>query len=131
MCFYVAQNVGEWHEADMTSLLRDVRFQGQSRKHLLALSFSSFDPTETLAGSPMFSRTAISAIDCDLPDVRCSNHTDARARAQSLGPSMPIRAEADVDLPKTGHARGRSSVIVPYRFNPCDGGRLNLMFADS
>jgi len=27
--------------------LRDIRYQGQSGKHLLALSFSVFDPTRT------------------------------------------------------------------------------------
>jgi hypothetical protein len=31
----------------MPTALRDVRSQGQSVKHLLALSFSGFDPTET------------------------------------------------------------------------------------
>ncbi len=33
-----------WHETDMPTALRDVRSQGQSGKHLLALSFSGFDP---------------------------------------------------------------------------------------
>jgi hypothetical protein len=33
-----------WHETDMPTTLRDVRFQGQSGKHMLALSFSGFDP---------------------------------------------------------------------------------------
>jgi hypothetical protein len=32
-----------WHETDMPTALRDVRSQGQSGKHLLALSFSGFD----------------------------------------------------------------------------------------
>src|SRR6266403_351391 len=32
-----------WHETDMRTALRDVRSQGQSGKHLLALSFSGFD----------------------------------------------------------------------------------------
>ena len=31
----------------MPTVFRDVRFQGQSGKHLLALSFSGFDPTRT------------------------------------------------------------------------------------
>ena len=31
------------HETDMPTLLRNVRSQGQSGKHLLALSFSGFD----------------------------------------------------------------------------------------
>src|SRR5258707_9906735 len=30
----------DWHEADMPTVFRDVRFQGQSGKHLLTLSFS-------------------------------------------------------------------------------------------
>ena len=36
------------HEADMPSVLRDVRFQGQSRKHSPALSFSDLEPKQTL-----------------------------------------------------------------------------------
>ena len=40
MSFYV----GNWHETDMPTTLRDVRFRGQSGKHLLTLSFSGFDP---------------------------------------------------------------------------------------
>src|SRR5258708_16716067 len=35
--------VHTWHETDMPTALRDVRSQGQSGKHLLALSFSGFD----------------------------------------------------------------------------------------
>jgi hypothetical protein len=31
----------------MPTALRDVRSQGQSGKHILALSFSGFDPTRT------------------------------------------------------------------------------------
>jgi hypothetical protein len=34
-----------WHETDMPTALRDVRSQGQSGKHMLAWSFSGFDPT--------------------------------------------------------------------------------------
>jgi len=37
-----------WHETDMATAFRNVRSQGQSGKHLLALSFSDCDPTETL-----------------------------------------------------------------------------------
>ena len=37
----------KWHETDTPPTLRDVRFRGQSGKHLLALSFSGFDPTQT------------------------------------------------------------------------------------
>jgi len=40
--------VHTWHETDMPTALRDVRSQGQSGKHILALSFSGFDPEETL-----------------------------------------------------------------------------------
>jgi hypothetical protein len=36
-----------WHKTDMPTALRDVRFQGQSGKHVLIASFSGFDPTET------------------------------------------------------------------------------------
>ena len=38
-----------WHVSDMAFLLRDVRSQGQSGKHLLAASISPFDPEATLA----------------------------------------------------------------------------------
>jgi hypothetical protein len=34
----------------MPTLLRNVRSQGQSGNHMLALSFSGFDPTQTLRG---------------------------------------------------------------------------------
>src|SRR6266404_7552455 len=40
-------NVTYWHETDMPTLLRDVRFQGQNGKHVLSLSFSGFDPSAT------------------------------------------------------------------------------------
>jgi hypothetical protein len=33
-----------WHETDMLTAVRDVRSQGQSGKHMLALSSSQFDP---------------------------------------------------------------------------------------
>jgi hypothetical protein len=33
-----------WHETDMPTTLRDVRFQGQSGKHVLVRRFSAFDP---------------------------------------------------------------------------------------
>src|SRR3979411_2580982 len=38
-----------WHRTDMPTALRDVRFQGQSGKHMLTLSFSGFDPKATSA----------------------------------------------------------------------------------
>src|SRR5258706_12144808 len=40
-------NLGYWHETDVPTALLNVCFQGQSGKHLLALSFSGFDPQET------------------------------------------------------------------------------------
>jgi hypothetical protein len=49
--------VHTWHETDMPTLLRNVRSQGQSGKHLLTLSFSGFDPSRTLGRSvwgPLF-----------------------------------------------------------------------------
>jgi hypothetical protein len=33
----------------MPTAMRDVRSQGQSGKHILAVSFSGFDPSETLS----------------------------------------------------------------------------------
>src|SRR6267142_3330329 len=50
--------VHTWHETDMPTVLRDVRSRGQSGKHVLALSFSGFDPLRTLA----FARTARHAV---------------------------------------------------------------------
>jgi hypothetical protein len=43
----LAVNDRTWHETDMPATLRDVRFQGQSGKHVLVLSFSGFDPKRT------------------------------------------------------------------------------------
>jgi hypothetical protein len=40
---------GSGHETDMPTALRNVRSQGQSGKHMLALSFSGFDPKATLS----------------------------------------------------------------------------------
>src|SRR5258706_15504808 len=47
-------DVAYWHQTDMPTVFRDVRFQGQSGKHLLALSFSGFDPgrVKTCARGP-------------------------------------------------------------------------------
>jgi hypothetical protein len=36
-------DVSYWHETDMPAAVRDVRSQGQSGKHILAVSFSGFD----------------------------------------------------------------------------------------
>jgi len=38
---------GYWHETDMPKYLGDVRYWESSGKHLLAVSISAFDPTET------------------------------------------------------------------------------------
>jgi len=40
--------VHTWHETDVPTALLNVCFQGQSGKHLLALSFSGFDLNRTL-----------------------------------------------------------------------------------
>ncbi len=42
--FYASSDFRLWHETDMPTVFRDVRFRGQSGKHLLALSFSGLDP---------------------------------------------------------------------------------------
>jgi hypothetical protein len=44
----VATEVRVWHETDIPTLLRDVRSQGPSGKHILALRFSGFDPKAAL-----------------------------------------------------------------------------------
>jgi hypothetical protein len=41
------EQVRYWHGTDMLTLLSDVRYRGQSRKHLLAASISPFDPERT------------------------------------------------------------------------------------
>jgi hypothetical protein len=49
-------------ETDMPTALRDVRSQGQSGKHMLALSFSGFDPTADISSDtqrPMRFRPAV------------------------------------------------------------------------
>ena len=53
--------VHTWHEADMPTASRNVRYWVKSGKHLLSLSFSGFDPTATLAalsGSPLIAGLA-------------------------------------------------------------------------
>jgi hypothetical protein len=45
---YRASGLVLWHETDMPTAMRDVRSRGQSGKHILAVSFSEFDPKETL-----------------------------------------------------------------------------------
>jgi hypothetical protein len=45
---YRASGLVQWHETDMPTALGNVRSQGRSGKHLLALSFSGFDPEKTL-----------------------------------------------------------------------------------
>src|SRR5258708_5694087 len=57
-----------WHETDMPTALRDVRSRGQSGKHMLAWSFSGFDPAcvKTRASkecAELFS--PFSSFDCD------------------------------------------------------------------
>jgi len=47
--------VGFWHDTDMPTAMRDVRSRGQSGKHILAVSFSGFDPQRT---SQLFRRHA-------------------------------------------------------------------------
>ncbi len=42
----------------MPTTLRDVRSWGQSGKHMLALSFSGFDPERTLSGPDLLFCTA-------------------------------------------------------------------------
>ena len=38
-----------WHKSEVSTLLSNVRFQGQPGRHLLTLSSSQFDPTRTSA----------------------------------------------------------------------------------
>jgi hypothetical protein len=49
---YRASGFVHWHETDMPTAMRDVRSRGQSRKHILAVSLSGFDPTRTSASLP-------------------------------------------------------------------------------
>jgi hypothetical protein len=43
------RDVSSWHFSDMPTALGNVRHQGHSKRHLLALSFSGFDPERTWA----------------------------------------------------------------------------------
>ena len=45
-------NVRCWHQTDMLKRHRNVRFQEQSGKHVLALRFSAFDPKRTSVSQP-------------------------------------------------------------------------------
>ena len=42
-------NVGDWHETDMPTVLRNVRSR-QSGRHLLVASISPFDPSALVHG---------------------------------------------------------------------------------
>jgi adenylate cyclase len=46
-CKICLSDVSKWHETDMLTALRNVRSLGQSGKHMLAMSFSGFDPRRT------------------------------------------------------------------------------------
>jgi hypothetical protein len=43
------QEVSSWHNSEISARTPDVRFRGQSGKHLLAASISECDPTATFA----------------------------------------------------------------------------------
>jgi hypothetical protein len=55
LCEPMAVDVSSWHETDMLTAVRDVRSQGQSGKHILAVSFSGFDPEQKSATSKVSS----------------------------------------------------------------------------
>jgi hypothetical protein len=40
-----------WPKCEVPTVLGNVRFQGQSRRHVLTLSSSDFDPSETSLGA--------------------------------------------------------------------------------
>jgi hypothetical protein len=86
-----------WHETDMPTALRDVRSQGQSGKHLLALSSSQFDPI-VWSGRALqvdFAAMAVSGLASMYPafdwSVVLLAIMDISARAISL-PDRPQRA---------------------------------------
>jgi hypothetical protein len=71
-----------WHETDMPTASRNVGFRGQSGKHVLALSFSGFDPAcvKTRASkecAELFS--PFSSFDCDC-DCQCCSFPIQRNR---------------------------------------------------
>jgi hypothetical protein len=51
--FELIEYVGCWHETDMPTAVRDVRYQEQSEKHLLTVSSSQFDPKPNIGTSPL------------------------------------------------------------------------------
>jgi hypothetical protein len=63
-----APNVSIWHETHMPKYLGDVRCWVNSGKHMLALSFSGFDPSET--SNPIASE-ALGAISLPLAGAKC------------------------------------------------------------
>jgi hypothetical protein len=59
-----------WHFSDMAARLADVRFRGQSGKHMLVLSLTAFDPSRhrtsrnpAVQQSPAVLRCAILSIE--------------------------------------------------------------------
>jgi hypothetical protein len=57
------QEVSSWHNSEISARTPDVRFRGQSGKHLLATSISSFDPKQ----KPSVQSSLMNHLFCD-PD---------------------------------------------------------------
>jgi hypothetical protein len=90
-------DVALWHFSDMPTALRDVRFQGQSGKHMLTLSFSGFDPSETSA-----SRTNVwfhvNAAPKDAANLRPLSETSRRLGYSEIPPAANARNFAYLSL---------------------------------
>ena len=56
---YRASGLVLWHDSEVSPLLAYVRHRGKTGQHLLAVSFSQFDPSETLRPSRMLLRKMI------------------------------------------------------------------------
>jgi hypothetical protein len=85
----------------MPTALRDVRSQGQSGKHMLALSFSGFDPG------------------CVTTDIVCARVPPMRRRdvivgLASIATAWPLAGRAEHALPLVGFLNGGSPTFTPY-----------------
>src|SRR4029077_5255266 len=107
-----------WHETDMPKYLGNVRCWVNSGKHLLALSFSAFDPSRTSTSLRDFARKAPSAPSGALL-ARAPHSITSLASASSVGGTVRPSAFAVLRLMTSsnfvGRSTGRSDGFAPLR----------------
>jgi len=112
-------NVSSWHETDMPTTLRDVRFQGQSGKHLLALSFSGFDPQRTSDGLAL-TWTASRVGQFEYADSIRAGWSDAFRKGLEISMTHVVTADSlmsadDLNLTLVGRSVAESALLCHSR----------------